>query len=255
VLCAAALSVWGAAERVSFKVMLDSMVRYRYVLAQVVCLCYVPIMFGACYLRRCCLPRAMDDDAWLDMTEFSKWKFSYMAFLDALQGLAVMVLGGVVPGPLTVLLLQATTPFVAAVVASISRCRIKYSWQHIAGSLTILAGIAVNVFPLFLPGPRGGERPGGNGSNRSGNGSLGQGMGMGMGVEVGAGNGARLALASNHSTGGGGGGAYADWGGVHSETRRVQTGWNVLMYVEGSRHGGLSICYRVIGRYTSHISV
>ena len=165
VLCAAALSVWGAAERVSFKVMLDSMVRYRYVLAQVVCLCYVPIMFGACYLRRCCLPRAMDDDAWLDMTEFSKWKFSYMAFLDALQGLAVMVLGGVVPGPLTVLLLQATIPFVAAVVASISRCRIKYSWQHIAGSLAILAGIAVNVFPLFLPGPRGGERPGGNGSN------------------------------------------------------------------------------------------
>eukprot|EP00753_Platysulcus_tardus_P014110 PLAT4064.1.p1 GENE.PLAT4064.1~~PLAT4064.1.p1 ORF type:complete len:419 (+),score=134.14 PLAT4064.1:182-1258(+) len=119
------------------------MERYRYFLMQLVLVLYMPLMFAVVVYKR-----LRTDDITPAMQSFSHWKFAFMALLDTLQALLIMVPGGIVPGPLTVLLLQGVVP--VTMLASIIFLRYHYRSRHFLGSALVIAGLFVNVMPFLL---------------------------------------------------------------------------------------------------------
>ena len=65
-----------------------------------------------------------------EMEEFPKCKFAFMALMDVAQVIIVMISGGVIPAPLTVLLLQSLIP--ATMVASRLFLGNRYRWRRSA---------------------------------------------------------------------------------------------------------------------------
>ena len=145
-----------ASERIAFKVMLDTLRPFRFFLAQLVMLAYVPIMFAVVAYKK-----LRTDHIQPEMEEFPKCKFAFMALMDVMQVVIVMISGGVIPAPLTVLLLQSLIP--ATMIASRIFLGNRYRWQHYFGALIILASISVNMIPLIsqeLRGDGGGSSSG-----------------------------------------------------------------------------------------------
>jgi drug/metabolite transporter (DMT)-like permease len=142
-ICTCLVIISSVCERLAFKAMLDNMNlnqgHYRYFLAQLVTFFYVPITFAfAC--RNSCLKIVTPE-----MVEFPKRKFVLIGILDMLQTMLVMIPGGKIRGPLTVVLLQITIPLTTL----LGRIFLKtnYGRYHAAGALLITAGVFINLVP------------------------------------------------------------------------------------------------------------
>ena len=75
-----------ASERIAFKVMLDTLRPFRFFLAQLVMLVYVPIMFAVVAYKK-----LRTDHIQPEMEEFPKCKFAFMALMDVVQVVIVMI--------------------------------------------------------------------------------------------------------------------------------------------------------------------
>jgi drug/metabolite transporter (DMT)-like permease len=130
-------------ERLAFKAMLDNMNanggHYRYFLAQLVTFFYLPLTFAFAW-RNSCLKIVTPE-----MVEFPKRKFVFIGILDMLQTMLVMIAGGRIRGPLTVILLQITLPLTAL----LGRIFLKtnYGRYHAAGAILITGGVFINLVP------------------------------------------------------------------------------------------------------------
>lgn len=139
-----------AVERVSFKVVVDKLTDYRFFTVELVCAANVIVMAFLAILNRGSV------DA--EMRSMSKWKFFVMALLDTAQFLLTMLPGGIVPAPLTALLLQAAVPITLLFSATCLRRSSDYSWQHYVGALVVTVGLFVSLWPLLFNGALGQHR-------------------------------------------------------------------------------------------------
>ena len=69
-----------------------------------------------------------------------------MALLDVIHASIVTISGGIIPAPLTVLLLQSSVP--ATMFATRFFLGHKYKWTHYVSSFIILVGISIHMIPL-----------------------------------------------------------------------------------------------------------
>ena len=211
-----------ATERIAFKVMLDSLRPFRFFLAQLVMLLYVPVMFAVVAYKK-----LRTDDIQPEMEEFPKCKFALMALLDVAQVIVVMISGGVIPAPLTVLLLQSLIP--ATMLASRLFLGNRYKWQHCFGALVILVSITVNMLPLISRELS--KQNAGSGTEGHGSGSSDWAHQNNSGI--------------GHPTGsqGTGSGAHGS-GGFPPQPTANEIAWNSLIYLLCCVPGALSAIYK-----------
>ena len=86
-------------------------------------LIYVPIMFTIVSYKK-----LRTNDIQPEMEDFSKCKFAFMALLDVIHVTMVTVSGGIIPAPLTVLLLQGAVP--ATMFTTRFFLGHRYTWKH-----------------------------------------------------------------------------------------------------------------------------
>jgi hypothetical protein len=140
-LCMGVVILTSAGERASFKMMIDAMKPFRFFLTQLITLIYVPIMFAIVSYKKLRTP-----DIQPEMEEFSKCKFAFMALLDVVHLSIVTISGGIIPAPLTVLLLQSSVP--ATMFVSRYFLGHQYQWTHYTSSLMILIGLSIYMIPM-----------------------------------------------------------------------------------------------------------
>lgn len=97
--------IFGAANRVSFKLMQYPLINYGYFISQFTTFIYLPVNFVVILLKL-----LFTDDISEQSLAFPKWKFAVMGFLDSMQGLLIVVGGLQVPGIMQNLLLQGAVP-------------------------------------------------------------------------------------------------------------------------------------------------
>ena len=105
-------------------------------------LIYVPIMFAVVAYKK-----LRTSDIQPEMEEFSKCKFAFMALLDVMHVSIVTISGGIIPAPLTVLLLQSAVP--ATMFASRFFLGHKYKWTHYIASFFVLVGLSIHMVPMI----------------------------------------------------------------------------------------------------------
>jgi uncharacterized membrane protein len=202
----AAVVVASTAERLAFKAMVDAMPPYRYFLAQLITVAYVPLMSALAWWR----VRYNDGASGIgdEMAELPKRRFALMGLLDMLSCVVLTVAAGEVRAPLTVLLLQAQLPLQALLSAVF--LRVRYRASHALGVALVLAGVLVNMGPSFADMHSGAwRRKGGAGEGAAGA------AGAGAGAGAAAGGAAAFGAANLTATGGiagfGGGGGSNPW--------------------------------------------
>jgi hypothetical protein len=158
------------------------------------------------------------------MEEFPKCKFAFMALMDVVQVVIVMISGGVIPAPLTVLLLQSLIP--ATMFASRVFLGNRYKWQHYFGAFIILASISVNMIPLISQE----LRPSGGGG--------------GGGSSSGHHNDTRAYRDLVDGGGGGGGGSGSSSSGFPPQPTASEIAWNSLIYFLCCVPGAISAVYK-----------
>ena len=185
----AAVVVASTAERLAFKAMVDAMPPYRYFLAQLITVAYVPLMAALAWWR-VRYNDSMASGIADEMTELPKRRFALMGLLDMLSCVVLTVAAGEVRAPLTVLLLQAQLPLQALLSAAF--LRVRYRATHALGVALVLAGVLVNMGPSFAEMHSGAwrGRTGGPGEGAAGAaaGVAGAGAGAGAGAAFGAAN-------------------------------------------------------------------
>ncbi|CAN0023755.1 unnamed protein product [Ascophyllum nodosum] len=129
-----------ALERLTFKVMVDRMAPFRFVLAQAVALCYA-VAVGMVILKRFAFSGARGS-----LEGFPVWRLAIMAILDMLHLVPMIVAAADVAPTLTVLLLQCSAPFCIAIASAV--CARRYPSKSVMGSVVIFFGACV---AMFLP--------------------------------------------------------------------------------------------------------
>ena len=81
------------------------------------------------------------------MEDFNKCKFAFMAFLDVIHVTMIMISGGIIPAPLTILLLQFSVPM--TMMTSKLMLGNKYSWKHYVSSSLLLLGLVLHILPML----------------------------------------------------------------------------------------------------------
>ncbi|CAM9339678.1 unnamed protein product [Discosporangium mesarthrocarpum] len=131
-----------AAERFTFKVMVDRMAPFRFVLTQAVSLCYF-MAVGVVVIRKVKLQELS-----AHMEGLPKWKLLIMATLDLCHLVPMIVSATEVAPTLTVLLLQCLEPFCHAI--SCAFCGRGYTAKSALGAGVILVGTLVAMFlPMY----------------------------------------------------------------------------------------------------------
>ena len=115
---------------------------FRFFLTQLIMLIYVPIMFTIVSYKK-----LRTNDIQPEMEDFSKCKFAFMALLDVIHVTMVTVSGGIIPAPLTVLLLQGAVP--ATMFTTRFFLGHRYTWKHYVGSFLLLLGMCIHMIPMF----------------------------------------------------------------------------------------------------------
>ena len=115
---------------------------FRFFLTQLIMLIYVPIMFTIVSYKK-----LRTNDIQPEMEDFSKCKFAFMALLDVIHVTMVTVSGGIIPAPLTVLLLQGAVP--ATMFTTRFFLGHRYTWKHYIGSFLLLLGMCIHMIPMF----------------------------------------------------------------------------------------------------------
>lgn len=82
-----------------------------------------------------------------EMEDFNKCKFAFMAFLDVIHVTMIMISGGIIPAPLTILLLQFSVPM--TMMTSKLMLGNKYSWKHYVSSSLLLLGLVLHILPML----------------------------------------------------------------------------------------------------------
>ncbi|CAM9968914.1 unnamed protein product [Choristocarpus tenellus] len=133
-------------ERFTFKVMVDRMAPFRFVLVQAVALCYF-VFVGVVLIYK-----AKRRELSNHMEGLPKWKLAVMAVLDLCHLIPMIVSATEVAPTLTVLLLQCSRP-ICQVVSYIFKLR-SYSFSSVLGAVVIVVGTGVAsflpVYNLFL---------------------------------------------------------------------------------------------------------
>ncbi|CAM9253219.1 unnamed protein product [Ectocarpus sp. 13 AM-2016] len=128
-----------AVERLTFKLMVDRMAPFRFVLAQAVAACYA-VAVGVVVLRR--VNRAGERGS---MQGFPVWRLAMMAVLDMLHLVPMIVAAADVAPTLTVLLLQCSAPFCLAVSGGFCSRR-RYPRKSVLGAAVIFLGACVAIY-------------------------------------------------------------------------------------------------------------
>ncbi|CAN0282821.1 unnamed protein product, partial [Ectocarpus sp. 8 AP-2014] len=128
-----------ALERLTFKLMVDRMAPFRFVLAQAVAACYA-VAVGVVVLRRVNLSGERGS-----MQGFPVWRLAMMAVLDMLHLVPMIVAAADVAPTLTVLLLQCSAPFCLAVSGGFCSRR-RYPRKSVLGAAVIFLGACVAIY-------------------------------------------------------------------------------------------------------------
>ncbi|CAM9681644.1 unnamed protein product [Scytosiphon promiscuus] len=127
-----------ALERLTFKLMVDRMAPFRFVLAQAVAACYA-VAVGVVVLRRINFAGERGS-----MEGFPVWRLAMMAVLDMLHLVPMIVAAADVAPTLTVLLLQCSAPFCLAVSGGF--CSRRYPRKSVWGAAVIFLGACVSMY-------------------------------------------------------------------------------------------------------------
>eukprot|EP00904_Undaria_pinnatifida_P000046 jgi/Undpi1/10041/HiC_scaffold_28.g12495.m1 len=142
-----------ALERLTFKVMVDRMAPFRFVLAQAVAVCYA-VAVGAVVLRRNVNFHLANDGnsgggggGGGGMEGFPVWRLALMAVLDMLHLVPMIVAAADVAPTLTVLLLQCSATFCLAISGVF--CKRRYPGKSVLGAGVIFLGACVAMLPAL----------------------------------------------------------------------------------------------------------
>uniref|UniRef100_A0AAV1T0D4 Uncharacterized protein n=1 Tax=Peronospora matthiolae TaxID=2874970 RepID=A0AAV1T0D4_9STRA len=127
-----------SSERFLFKVMVDRMESYRYVLYQLTTFLYIPPMF--CIVSYKATHGDLGEN---DGMEFSKFHFFVMGLLDLVHGLILFIAGGRTDPTQTLLFMQASIPISACMSAAFFG--VSYTRPQVAGMLAITGGLALSL--------------------------------------------------------------------------------------------------------------
>eukprot|EP00741_Cyanophora_paradoxa_P004522 tig00000808_g4391.t1 len=143
---------FGSVNRITFKLMLDSMKNYPFFLNQLTSFVYLPIFFSWCWSQMYMGKFPMEQ------TRFPKRRFLIMGLLDAVQGVCVTFAGSAVSLAMQPLLGQGIIP--TTMLLSYIFLKVRFRLLQYAGALTIFAGIVVSLYPALSAGPAGGSGAG-----------------------------------------------------------------------------------------------
>jgi len=142
----------GVVNSIYLKKVMNNLINYPFFLNQLTNYGYIPI-FGAVVLYELKFTKLITQD----QRDFPWWKFFIMGALDAINGYFVVIGGVHTSGTMQQLLNQAIIP--VTMIGSFIFLRERYSLIQIGGSLLIVGGVTLSLFPALTGGNNEGNLP------------------------------------------------------------------------------------------------